>query len=45
MIVGICSGVIKSLKMDGDIAIDVIPVDVCVRAMIVAAWKRSVDSK
>ena len=46
MIVAVQAGLLRSILVSRDKVIDLIPVDVVINTMIVAAWKRgSVESK
>lgn len=38
-----CAGISKTMYADRKNILDVTPVDVCVKAMIVAAWKRAYE--
>jgi alcohol-forming fatty acyl-CoA reductase len=39
MLLASCIGIIKTIHVDPDNRPDTIPVDVCSRALVIAAWK------
>ena len=45
MCAGLQTGLLRTIKVDGDLVADIIPVDVVINAMIVAGWKRGTVDK
>ena len=45
MITAVQAGLLRSMLVSRDKVIDLVPVDVVINTMIVAAWKRGMESK